>query len=238
MIRKRHQSSLKLFDYQIIVIEEKSTWEVRTNDVTHPYTISKLQSKCPYNCSICCPDCKVCVHEYMCTCPDAMIRTTICKHINLIARYTASTTSSHHNGTTEHSVLKNLQNPARDTTSYSPRPSQGLTGPAHFSRAIMRRTCTVACVSNNYYRSKVKWLNSCRYPHVAITCKAPRDGNDSTSFHLICGRQLTDARSPFYSSMGSGTVVRWARSSYIVIFNILQYFWSFFIFRNYLCMQR
>ena len=115
MIRKRHQSSLKLSDYQIRVIEEKSTWEVRTNDATHPYTISKLQSKCPYNCSICCPDCKVCVHEYMCTYPDAMIRTTICKHIYLIARYTASTTNSHHNGTTERSepsLLKNLQNPA------------------------------------------------------------------------------------------------------------------------------
>ena len=51
----------------------------------------------------------------MCICPDAMICTTICKHIHLIARYTASTTSSHHNGTTEHSepsLLKNLQNPA------------------------------------------------------------------------------------------------------------------------------
>ena len=51
----------------------------------------------------------------MCTCPDAMIHTTICKHIHLIARYTASTTSSHHNGITEHSepsLLKNLQSPA------------------------------------------------------------------------------------------------------------------------------
>ena len=44
LIRKHHQSSLKLSDYKIIVIEEKSTWEVRTNDATHPYTIHYIKT--------------------------------------------------------------------------------------------------------------------------------------------------------------------------------------------------
>ena len=44
LIRKHHQSSLKLSDYKIIVIEEKSTWEVRTNDATHPYTLHYIKT--------------------------------------------------------------------------------------------------------------------------------------------------------------------------------------------------
>ncbi len=50
------------------------------------YKILQLNTICPYKCSITCKDCNICIHMYSCSCPDAVIRATICKHIHLVVQ--------------------------------------------------------------------------------------------------------------------------------------------------------
>lgn len=60
---------------------------VQSSDGAQYYTITWDQHKCPINCCLICIDCNICVHCYTCNCPDALIQSTICKHIHLVVRY-------------------------------------------------------------------------------------------------------------------------------------------------------
>ena len=68
------------------VTDQPLTWEVQSADGKYKHSVTSVQKTCPHNCSICCPDCNICIHMYMCSCADALIRTTICKHIHLVSR--------------------------------------------------------------------------------------------------------------------------------------------------------
>ena len=46
------------------------------------YTVERIQDTC--SCKICCGTCKACVHMYSCTCLDASLHTTVCKHIHFV----------------------------------------------------------------------------------------------------------------------------------------------------------
>lgn len=95
-IRARHQTSLKLPLSLVTVTEEYLTWEVQSADGKDIYHISQLHQKCPYNCSINCEDCHICIHNYTCNCPDALVRATICKHIHLLKRFLSDTSQTYH----------------------------------------------------------------------------------------------------------------------------------------------
>ncbi len=41
---------------------------------------------CPFNCSLMCCNCGVCIYMFCCTCTDALVRDTICRHIHLVIR--------------------------------------------------------------------------------------------------------------------------------------------------------
>ena len=86
MIRSRHQSSLKLSYAQVCKTDQPLTWEVQSCDGNNNYTVTSVHNTCPQNCLLYCPDCAICVHMFQCNCADAVIRTTICKHIHLVSR--------------------------------------------------------------------------------------------------------------------------------------------------------
>ena len=94
MIRAWYQSSLKLSYAQVSETEQPSTWEVQSCDGKNKYFVSLVHITCPHNCSISCAECNICVHMFMCNCADASIRTTICKHIHLVARFSSENSNS------------------------------------------------------------------------------------------------------------------------------------------------
>ena len=58
-------------------------WKVNSQNVqdTH-YVVERLEESC--DCKVICHDCQICPHAYTCTCLDAIIHATICKHVHLV----------------------------------------------------------------------------------------------------------------------------------------------------------
>ena len=48
------------------------------------YIIEKVASTCTAGCSLLCHACNNCVHMFTCTCMDAIMHSTICKHVHLL----------------------------------------------------------------------------------------------------------------------------------------------------------
>ena len=85
-IQQRHQTSRTL-DTKLVTDIGNSTWQVESSDNTTDYTVTKELSNCPHQCFLRCSECDICVHLHTRTCMDYLIRSTICKHIHLIVRY-------------------------------------------------------------------------------------------------------------------------------------------------------
>ena len=81
-IQERHCASqnLSLSD----VSKNNDGWTVKS-DIN--YTIIREHDDCPYNCFIRCQQCRICIHNFSCTCIDFAHHGTICKHIHLISRF-------------------------------------------------------------------------------------------------------------------------------------------------------
>ena len=65
-------------------VNETTKPEVTSNETQRNYTVTQVHTICPHKCIHCC---SVCVHMFVCNCVDALIRTTMFKHIHLVARY-------------------------------------------------------------------------------------------------------------------------------------------------------
>jgi len=52
-----------------------------------------------------CHECNICIHNYTCTCPDALIRHTICKHVHAVARHMNTNTTMMDADTTEKPIM-------------------------------------------------------------------------------------------------------------------------------------
>lgn len=87
-IQERHLCSLTLSTGSVKA-EDSNTWTVLGEDRRSSYKVSKLLDACngQQNCQLNCQECNICVHMYVCNCPDSLIATTICKHIHLVCRY-------------------------------------------------------------------------------------------------------------------------------------------------------
>ncbi len=83
------------------------------------YTVTPEAEACPFNCSLMCYNCGVCIHMYCCTCTDALVLGTICKHIHLVIRSEGTgkremiQPNHSENAQTSSMVLKTIQNKAR-----------------------------------------------------------------------------------------------------------------------------
>lgn len=87
-IQERHLRSLTLSTGSVKA-EDSNTWTVLGEDGRSSYKVSKLLDAYneQQNCQLKCRGCNICVHMYVCNCPDSLIATTICKHIHLVCRY-------------------------------------------------------------------------------------------------------------------------------------------------------
>ncbi len=87
IIQERHLRSLSLSSGSVKT-EDSNTWTVLAEDGKSTYNVSKLLETCAdqQNCQLKCQECRICVHMYVCNCPDSLITTTICKHIHLVCR--------------------------------------------------------------------------------------------------------------------------------------------------------
>ena len=83
-INKRHKSALSLSPTSIETIADNQ-WIVKSETKNMYYTIANVQETC--ECQIKCHECNICPHIYSCTCLDATLHATVCKHIHLIYMY-------------------------------------------------------------------------------------------------------------------------------------------------------
>ena len=85
-IHKRHKSAMEIYRQNpsaITTVKEKEKWSIQSQ--SQPicvYTVEKQLDVC--NCRLLCKYCGVCPHMYSCTCLDAVLHYTVCKHIHLV----------------------------------------------------------------------------------------------------------------------------------------------------------
>ena len=83
-INKRHQSAADMLK-KSPTIQQCGTnkWLVKSLQRNgHEYYVSLSLSQC--SCQMKCIQCNICVHMYTCTCLDATLHTTVCKHIHAV----------------------------------------------------------------------------------------------------------------------------------------------------------
>jgi hypothetical protein len=87
-IEERHRRSQSLPLANVEMSSEK-VWNVTSLDEKNVYEVQRIHSKCPKNpsCRLSCRECQICIHQYVCNCPDSLILHTLCKHIHLVERY-------------------------------------------------------------------------------------------------------------------------------------------------------
>ena len=83
-INKRHKSAVKMLACSKFITEKNSCWNVPSDrDGSLIYTVKLIKEVC--GCKLCCSSCKVCVHQYSCSCMDSTLHATVCKHVHLVA---------------------------------------------------------------------------------------------------------------------------------------------------------
>ena len=87
--KSRHYESTKLSP-DVVRKSNNNMWLITSSDGSCEYTVCLENRECPTKCELKCKECGICVHTYSCTCRDALINHTICKHIHLVARNTAT----------------------------------------------------------------------------------------------------------------------------------------------------
>ena len=87
-IEERHRRSQSLPLANVEMSSEK-VWNVTSLDEKNVYEVQRIHSKCPKNpsCRLSCRECQICIHQYVCNCPDSLILHTLCKHIYFVERY-------------------------------------------------------------------------------------------------------------------------------------------------------
>lgn len=152
---------------------DNTTWRVQSSDGAQYYTITWDHHKCPINCHLICIDCNIYVHCYTCNCPDALIQSTICKHIHLVVRYQHSHSPSppqdaiipDASKTDATVLLRSLQSETNDKI-------------LHIKNRMYKRLCVLGAMVTQCYNSESllaaeKLLNSAKCAIKAINRTAP-----------------------------------------------------------------
>ena len=67
----------------ITTVQLNTEWTVQSISMTNTYhTVKRQMDSC--NCHLICKSCRVCTHQFTCTCLDSTLRLTVCKHIHLV----------------------------------------------------------------------------------------------------------------------------------------------------------
>ena len=89
-INERHQASLKMSFNSVTENDENDggkSWFVRSEDGKQVYSVDQRDDCTETQCKLRCSECDICYHFYVCTCPDFLIYSSVCKHIHLLHRY-------------------------------------------------------------------------------------------------------------------------------------------------------
>lgn len=84
-IHKGHKVALELLNKSECVIQVcgNKIWRIKLyNSKGTYYIIQELKSEC--DCPLRCSQCNSCTHMYSCSCLDATIHSTVCKHVHLL----------------------------------------------------------------------------------------------------------------------------------------------------------
>lgn len=84
-INKRHASAEESLNKVLYttISEENSSWKIQSfTSAGKFYHVQQLLSDC--QCPLHCSKCNACIHMYVCTCLDASIHCTVCKHVHII----------------------------------------------------------------------------------------------------------------------------------------------------------
>ena len=83
-INKRHTSAKEMMSSGIFPIQQsESSWKVasQTNTDQH-YIVVQLNEEC--SCLLRCSNCHACIHMFSCSCADAHLHNTVCKHVHIV----------------------------------------------------------------------------------------------------------------------------------------------------------
>ena len=87
-IQKQHTSAVDMKDKNNTNIQplenSQNSWKIKSRSHEEWYVVEKVNSICTTACNLYCQECKIFIHMYTCTCIDAMMHHTICKHVHLL----------------------------------------------------------------------------------------------------------------------------------------------------------
>ena len=85
-IMMHHRAALKTCEKgnaDIVAIDDY-TWRLQSESEPGKwYTVEKSNNDTSCGCHLKCDECNICVHTYSCTCLNAILHNTICKHVHL-----------------------------------------------------------------------------------------------------------------------------------------------------------
>ncbi|CAI6359358.1 unnamed protein product [Macrosiphum euphorbiae] len=84
-IAHSHHRSNKIEDSKIKIIDQK-IWLVQSSSGPTLYSVSINDHRSCMGCPLSCPECKICIHYYTCTCIDFKIKGNFCKHVHACVR--------------------------------------------------------------------------------------------------------------------------------------------------------
>ena len=104
-INKRHKAAMQMTS-SYSQLENNTGWKIASEQQEGViYTVVKEDQH--YSCKLKCASCRVCIHMYSCTCMDATIHTTVCKHVHFIKMALLQQESPPHSPPTEHEDIPN-----------------------------------------------------------------------------------------------------------------------------------
>ena len=83
-INKRHGSAEEMMSSGILPIKcSENSWKVASQKTKEKsYIVTKVKDECA--CLLRCSSCHVCVHMFSCSCADAHLHSTVCKHSHIV----------------------------------------------------------------------------------------------------------------------------------------------------------
>ena len=82
-ILKRHKSALEMVsDGAAPHQESENSWQVHSQSSEQVYTVTRVKREC--SCLLHCVDCHACIHMFTCSCADAHLQSTVCKHSHVV----------------------------------------------------------------------------------------------------------------------------------------------------------
>ena len=83
-INKTHGSAKEMMSSGILPIKcSENSWKVTSQKTKEKsYIVTKVKDECA--CLLRCSSCHVCVHMFSCSCADAHLHSTVCKHSHIV----------------------------------------------------------------------------------------------------------------------------------------------------------